>query len=76
MAGKGERKTPGKRRKSAQARDPLARDPSVYSSKEELDAELEEGLKETFPASDPVAVTNTTTSGRPAGPANHKPPDK
>jgi hypothetical protein len=26
-------------------------------SKEELDAELEEGLEETFPASDPPAVT-------------------
>jgi hypothetical protein len=26
-------------------------------SKEELDAELDEGLKETFPASDPPAVT-------------------
>ncbi len=30
--------------------------------------ELEEGLEETFPASDPVAVTNTTHPGRPKKP--------
>jgi hypothetical protein len=33
--------------------------------KEELDKELEEGLIETFPASDPPAVTQ---------PAHHEPP--
>lgn len=57
-------------------RDPLAADPSVYSSKEELDAELQEGLEETFPASDPVAATGTTRAGRPAGPTNRKPPSR
>jgi hypothetical protein len=33
-------------------------------SKEELDRELEEGLKETFPASDPPAVTQPTITSR------------
>ena len=67
---------PRKGPKQSKRRDPLAPDPSVYSSKEELDAELEEGLEETFPASDPVSVTSTTTPGRPAGPANGKPPSR
>jgi hypothetical protein len=46
--------------------------------KEELDKELDEGLKETFPASDPVAVSQTTAagSGRPAGKTNQAPPKK
>jgi hypothetical protein len=37
---------------------------------EERDAEerLEEGLEETFPASDPVAVTDPSKPGRPAEP--------
>jgi hypothetical protein len=61
-------------KKTSKPRDPLAPDPSVYSTKEELDAELDEGLEETFPASDPVAVTGTTTPGRPAGKTNSKPP--
>lgn len=30
--------------------------------------ELEEGLEDTFPASDPVAVTSTTRPGRPKKP--------
>ena len=68
--------TPPKKTRPAKPRDPLAADPSIYSSKEELDAELEEGLEETFPASDSVSVTSTTTPGRPAGPANHKPPSR
>ncbi len=29
------------------------------------DEDLERGLKDSFPASDPVSVTNTTTSGEP-----------
>jgi hypothetical protein len=29
------------------------------------EAELERGLKDSFPASDPVSATNTTTSGEP-----------
>jgi hypothetical protein len=43
-------------------------------SKEELDEELEEGLADTFPASDPVSVTQKVTSGRPAGKTNQPPP--
>ncbi|KFB09103.1 hypothetical protein [Nitratireductor basaltis] len=33
--------------------------------REELDDELEEGLEETFPASDPVSVTRSTRTGAP-----------
>jgi len=48
--------------------------------KKALDKKLDEGLEETFPASDPVAVTNTTTPGSPdkppraAGKTNQRPP--
>jgi hypothetical protein len=35
---------------------------------------LEEGLADTFPASDPVSVTQKVTSGRPAGKTNQPPP--
>ncbi len=65
-----------KQPKRGRVPDPLASDPSIFSSKEELDAELEEGLEETFPASDAVAATITTHAGRPAGPANRKPPSR
>jgi molybdopterin-biosynthesis enzyme MoeA-like protein len=38
------------------------------------ESELQEGLDDTFPASDPVSVTSTTTSGGPdsATPENKK----
>lgn len=55
-------------------RDPKVGQSPKAASKEELDKELQEGLKSTFPASDPVAVSQTTTSGRPAGRTNQKPP--
>jgi hypothetical protein len=45
-------------------------------SAEELDEELEQGLEDTFPASDPVSVTQKVTSGRPSGETNQKPPKK
>lgn len=51
-------------------------DASRNMSKEELDRELDEGLEDTFPASDPVSVAQTTTSGRPAGNTNQPPPRK
>jgi hypothetical protein len=54
--------------------DPAIADPSLAATKAELDAELDEGLKETFPASDPVAATSTTRTGRPAGRTNSRPP--
>lgn len=43
---------------------------SLNQGGEEHDAEerLEEGLEETFPASDPVAVTDPSKPGRPAEP--------
>ena len=34
--------------------------------------ELEEGLEDTFPASDPVSITATTISGAPARPGKAK----
>lgn len=49
---------------------------SQAMSKEELDKELQEGLEETFPASDPVAVSQTTAAGRPSGVSNQKPPGR
>ena len=36
---------------------PKAKKPSAKDVKERLERELEEGLEETFPGSDPVAVT-------------------
>ncbi|AZO73904.1 MULTISPECIES: hypothetical protein [unclassified Mesorhizobium] len=36
------------------------------------DEELEEGLEDTFPASDPVSVTSTSITGAPAKPAKAK----
>lgn len=65
------RKPPKKREKRV---DPGIADPSLAASKAELDEELVEGLKETFPASDPVSATSTTRTGRPAGRSNQKPP--
>lgn len=43
-------------------------------SKQEKEEELEKGLMDTFPASDPVSVTQKVTSGRPAGKTNQPPP--
>lgn len=36
------------------------------SDARELDEELEEGLEDTFPASDPVSVTSTAIPGKPS----------
>lgn len=53
---------------------PKAKDsPAVASLKREQkhqsritdEEELEEGLEDTFPASDPIAVISTTTAGKP-----------
>lgn len=40
-------------------------DPSDDKDHDDLDDELEEGLDDTFPASDPVSVSQTTTTGAP-----------
>ena len=42
-------------------------------TKDELDEELEEGLEDSFPASDPPAVTGTTTAGASDGTSTRKP---
>lgn len=39
---------------------------SLELERERADDMLEEGLEDTFPASDPVSATSTTTSGAPA----------
>ena len=54
----------------------IEKSPAVKSLRKEQEAQrrddklsaeekLERGLKDSFPASDPVSVTNTTTSGEP-----------
>ena len=39
----------------------FARAPAVAYRDAELESELDEGLEDTFPASDPVSMTSTTT---------------
>lgn len=51
--------TPGKPPKDAVPPEDRPDDP------ETLEEELDEGLEETFPASDPVAVTSTAIPGKP-----------
>ena len=60
----------------AQRADDPVLDDADQLNKSEMDEQLEEGLEDTFPASDPVSITNTTTPGRPAGKTNQKPPAK
>ncbi|RWE53541.1 hypothetical protein [Mesorhizobium sp.] len=48
---------------------PLEHEPQEGSNIEE---ELEEGLEDTFPASDPVSITGTSISGAPARPGKAK----
>ena len=43
------------------SRKPAADAKAEQANKKRLERELEEGLEETFPASDPVAVTDPTT---------------
>ena len=40
--------------------------------KSSLEEELQEGLEETFPASDPVSITGTAIPGAPARPGRPK----
>ena len=44
----------------------LAAEEAIASKKEENDDRLEEGLEDTFPASDPVSMTSTSHAGKPA----------
>ena len=55
-------------KKSAAVRS-LEHEQHEESSAEE---ELEEGLEDTFPASDPVSITGTSISGAPAKPGKAK----
>lgn len=49
--------------------DPKTTDPKTATRKEKLDEALNEGLKESFPGSDPVSVTQPAPSkpDKPAG---------
>lgn len=44
---------------------PDSKKPHVRPSPEDLENELDEGLKDTFPASDPPSVTRATRTGAP-----------
>lgn len=45
--------------------DPKSRKPEKDTSQKEVEEELDEGLEDTFPASDPVSATRTTRTGAP-----------
>ncbi|TIS83170.1 MAG: hypothetical protein E5X00_05610, partial [Mesorhizobium sp.] len=45
---------------------------SLEPDREIEEEELEEGLEDTFPASDPVSITSTTIPGGPAKPGRAK----
>ncbi|OBQ78068.1 hypothetical protein [Mesorhizobium sp. WSM3873] len=45
---------------------------SLERDREIEEEELEEGLEDTFPASDPVSITSTTIPGGPARPGRAK----
>jgi hypothetical protein len=47
-----------------------------HERREIEEAELEEGLEDTFPASDPVSITSTSIPGGPAKPAKAVPGTK
>ncbi|MET3583742.1 hypothetical protein ABID19_006807 [Mesorhizobium robiniae] len=57
---------------------PVQKTPAVRSLEHEqhegsnVEEELEEGLEDTFPASDPVSITGTSISGAPARPGKAK----
>lgn len=51
--------------KKATKETPAARSLRKEQARKTPDDELEEGLEDTFPASDPVSVTSTTTTGAP-----------
>lgn len=58
-------------RKSNDAQSPAVRSlerERKKQSKVSTEEELEEGLEDTFPASDPVSVTGSSISGKPAKP--------
>jgi hypothetical protein len=57
---------------------PVKKTPAVRSLEHErhqapnTDEELEEGLEDTFPASDPISITGTAIAGAPARPGKAK----
>jgi len=55
---------------------PENRKPDEHANPEELEEELEKGLEDTFPASDPVSAAQTTRTGAPKEFAKPKPNDE
>lgn len=59
-------------REKDMAKSGVAKDGSTQKTKKELDEELDRGLKELFPGSDPVSVTQPAPSKPPKEPAKDK----
>lgn len=59
IPGRSDQKAPARRTRGARRNDDRPKDIQV------LQEELDEGLEDSFPASDPVSVTGTTISGGP-----------
>ena len=72
MANSSKPASPAKPRKSAADRS-LEHERAKDANSEQ---ELEEGLEDTFPASDPVSVTSSCIPGGPAKPGKPKPAKK
>ena len=72
MASSSKPVSPAKPRKSAAVRS-LEQE---QAEKADAEQELEEGLEDTFPASDPVSVTSSSIPGGPAKPGKPKPEKK
>ena len=53
------------------ARSDVAKDSPTQKTKKELDEELDRGLKESFPGSDPVSVTQPAPAKPPKDKARH-----
>lgn len=63
LYGEGEAASPSAR--PAREQSPAVRSLRAEQARQQDSDELEEGLEDTFPASDPVASTSSTTSGAP-----------
>ena len=60
---------PSKTAPKSPKKTPAVRSLELEKQREIEEEELEEGLEDTFPASDPVSITSTSIPGRPAKPA-------
>ena len=60
---------PSKTAPKSPKKTPAVRSLELEKQREIEEEELEEGLEDTFPASDPVSITSTSIPGGPAKPA-------